>query len=399
MNRPTGPFVIACVCGLLAAAPTGAEQRIVHSTVASDAHSHAAPAVQPSPHVLTKSKVTVATFSPDGKVLLTVSEDDGQVHFWDATSGEEVNRFGVAVTQAIFSADGSRVLTWGKDKVARVFDTRTGKALRRLEGAKDVRVLAISPNGAVAATCEPARNAITLWDAAAGQPTGTLDGHTVAVTTLAFTPDGRQLLSLSGQPPPDAPPMPQIDPLRLWDVTTRKEVRKIDLPSAASGAYLSNDGKLALVAWSNSNKIYELSTGNVIPAPRTPDEFFPPGQAAGDRKTGLFKALGTASIVNVLTGETVRPLAGPIEGVPMCNAFSADGSKVILGVATAISLRSGETRGKVYVYEVATGKQLAALDGHPREVQRVAFSPDGTRAFSLDATRTLFLWAVLAGAK
>src|SRR3954453_18298087 len=68
------------------------------------------PATKPiaSPHVLTLDKVNIASFSPDGQTLMTVAEDDRQVHFWSAQTGEETNRFGVAVSGAIFSASGNR---------------------------------------------------------------------------------------------------------------------------------------------------------------------------------------------------------------------------------------------------------------------------------------------------
>jgi WD40 repeat protein len=139
----------------------------------------------------------------------------------------------------------------------------------------------------------------------------------------------------------------------------------------------------------------DLESGQRVPATRGPDETFPPGQLTADRKTGLWKAIGNAAITNALSGEQTRKLDGPIEGLPICNAFSADGGRVILGTGKAeLFKRNPEAPGGVYVYEVATGKQLAAMTGHPREVQRVAFSADATRALSLDASKTLFLWAI-----
>jgi WD40 repeat protein len=385
-----------------------------------------------SPHVLAMKDVSQAAFSPDGRVLMTVSEADKQVHFWDVTNGEEVTRFGVAVTGAVFSGDGSRVLTWGSDHVARVFDAKTGKALRRLADAARVRLGAISQDGTRALTVAEGEAAICLSDAATGRSIGKLEGHATPATAVMFTPDGKRAVSLSGEavagprpstpaaghavrrpaipfgvqrvtrePPPapaveDAPaakPVAADFSVRVWDLEKRAVVRKIDLSEAGQWPALSKDGNLLLLTVGGATKIYDLSSGQEVAAPRSADEAFAPGRFTGDRKTTLRTGIGTAVVVT--EGKDVRPLDGPIDGMPLCYAFSADGARVVMGTGkVAFFSRKESEPGKVYVFEVASGKRLAALDGHAREVSSVAFSPDGTRAATRDASGALFLWAV-----
>ncbi len=436
MSRPSVRAAIVVTCWALAGPATRgqvAEEVVVRQVqvvqeasegviVAAQAAADATPpAVKASPHVLRKDKVTVAAFSPDGKALMTVAEDDRQVHFWDVATGEELNRFGVAVTGAVFSADASRVLTWGDDRVARVFDARTGKALRRLDGLNDpITAAALSPDGARAVTSAGAGKAVQIWDTTAGQSLGALDGHAAPVTAVTFAPDGRHVLTATGDvgaapsprqaaanvavhaalesvpAPTPAPVKPLEHAIRLWNLDTRAAVQTVKLPAAAQWAYFSNNGKLVLIGVGNKTMIFDLETGNPVPAPRSPDEAFPPGQLTGDRKIGIRRSIGSAALFDTATDQDLRPLAGPFVGMPLCNAFSADGSRVILGTGVAGFLqRSPQAPGKVYVHDVATGKRLAELAGHPREVQRVAFAPgSATRAFSLDAGKTLFLWAL-----
>src|SRR5689334_10060108 len=111
MNRPLGMLVLACWLLTPSAARGQGIDVHVHDTYVTTAVAKVnlaaagEAAVKPSPHVLKLDKVALATFSPDGKVLMTVGDDEKQVHFWSVGNGEEVNRFGVAVTNAIFSGD------------------------------------------------------------------------------------------------------------------------------------------------------------------------------------------------------------------------------------------------------------------------------------------------------
>jgi WD40 repeat protein len=359
-----------------------------------------------SPHLLNLNKVNIATFSPGGQILMTVAEDDRQVHFWSVQNGEEVNRFGVAVSGAVFSGSGNRVMTWGDDSVVRIFDARTGKALRRLQEMHEpLRAGALSADGSRALTCASGQRVIMLWDAQSGRAIGALEGHAAPVTALGFSPDGKQAVSLSGEAPriglhklPGTQPAataPADVSLRLWDIQTRKSLQKIDLPSPGQSIAFSKDGKLLLVTMSNASKIFELATGTEIPAPRSPQESFPAVQLTPDRKIGLWKAIGSASITNAATGGNLRPLEGPIDGLPLSHAFSEDGNRVILGTGkVSLFSRNPNEPGSVYVYDVASGKRLATFTGHAREVTQVAFSADGAHAISRDSDKTLFVWAM-----
>lgn len=418
MNQTRSLAVLFCACILsLALAASALEEGTITQRLPVAPDKNANPPTA-SPHLLRLEKVAISGFSPDGKLLLTVGEEDKQVHLWNTENGEEANRFGDAVTHAIFSGDGTRVMTWGEDGVTRIFDVRTGKALRRLEGAGNVLAAgAISPDGSRALTCAADENLIKIWDTASGKVAGTLEGHTSPVTALAFSPDGKQAVSLSGQAgapansntptpflrvkgekPPAAPPTSAHGTdrtLRLWDLETRKQIQKIELSSPAQSPYFSADGKLLLVVINNAAKIYELSSGKEITAPRTADERFPAGMSTSDRKTGLSKALGSAAIINAADSQKIRQLDGPIDGMPLCNAFSQDGTRVIIGTGKVGFFSSSPNEpGKVYVYDVASGKRLATFEGHGSQLTQVAFSADATRAFSRDSQKTLFLWAV-----
>ena len=76
------------------------------------------------------------TFSPDGKLVLAVGED-GYARLFDARTGKAVRDVRVGprkLTAAAFSPDGKRFATAGYEGAVRVFDTTGGSLLLVLRG-------------------------------------------------------------------------------------------------------------------------------------------------------------------------------------------------------------------------------------------------------------------------
>jgi RNA polymerase sigma factor (sigma-70 family) len=186
-----------------------------------------------------KDEATVQAFLPDGKTVLTLDRGTATVRLWDVETGKERRSFPAAAgtdgslpyaaRRAALSPDG-KTLAIGYDRAdnfstmfrgvpVRVWDVSTGKAIHDLSGhINSVAGLAYSPDGRLLVSWaeNPLGSSLLdhvfVWDAATGRAVPTLhSGLGIGAGSAAFAPDGRTLVTAS------------VDgKVRLWEVATWK---------------------------------------------------------------------------------------------------------------------------------------------------------------------------------
>jgi WD40 repeat protein len=148
-----------------------------------------------------------AAFSPDGKVLALVSSNG--ITLWRVEDQQiiiVISNF--EVKDMIFSADGQMLITNGGEEgdEIRFWDVATGKLLRRLTWHTwVVLVLGLSSKGDRLVSGSADRT-IKLWRMEDGSLIGSLFGYTGGVTSVAFSPDDKFVIS-GGE-----------DGIAVWDV-------------------------------------------------------------------------------------------------------------------------------------------------------------------------------------
>jgi RNA polymerase sigma factor (sigma-70 family) len=152
------------------------------------------------------------TFSPDGRLL--AGTDREQVRVWDVATGRQ--RVELPQTQVhglAFSPD-SRTLACGDGDGITLWELATRKERTRIEFPSSSGVaLSFSPDGRWLAWGGQARNhpgpqEVYLWDVWRGEKVRPFTGHDLWVSGLAFTPDGRRLVSAGAD-----------TTLLVWDMT------------------------------------------------------------------------------------------------------------------------------------------------------------------------------------
>jgi WD40 repeat protein/mono/diheme cytochrome c family protein len=196
-------------------------------------------------------------FAPDGDRCLICAEKT--IYLVDAKTGKVQRRFeghAASVVSAVFSSDGSRILSGGDDRTLRLWDADTGKQLRVFTGHENaVKSVAFSPDGRHVLSSGTDAT-VRLWDADIGKELRQFTKHVEPLVQVAFAPGGRQTLSGSRDgvirtwqlDKIAAPTKPE--PSRTTDVTPRTPAGKDLRPSAVipiggtvGNLLLSPDGK------------------------------------------------------------------------------------------------------------------------------------------------------------
>jgi WD40 repeat protein len=322
-----------------------------------------------------KGVVSTALFSPNGSQIVTASADHS-ARLWDAQTGAELlvleGHRGL-VWSAAFDPDGTRIVTASEDNTARLWDGKTGALLYVLVGhSGPVRSAVFSGNGGRIVTASSDQTA-RLWDAETGVPLAVLQGHSGKVLSARFSPDGKRIVTAS-----------EDGTARLWDATTGAVLAVLRGHTAAVlGATFSPDGNRVLTASEDHTaRIWDTATGLslLVLSNHTGSVLSATWNHDGTRIVTSSRD-ETARIWNANTGVQLFALQGHADSVSSAT-FSPDGTLV----ATA------SADGSARLWDAQTGKQVYTLQGHTGPVLDVAFSADGSHVVTASEDNTSRSW-------
>ncbi|WP_157246497.1 hypothetical protein [Nonomuraea typhae] len=328
-----------------------------------------------------------------GDKLLASSALDGTTRL-TRLPGPVLDGNPAALSAAAFSPDGRTLLTGSEDFTARLWDITDPyqpAPLPQLTGhTGQVETVAFHPEGNLAATGS-IDTTIRLWrlaDRARPSLLATIrTGHPGGVRSIAFTSRGTLLASAGAGDPV----------VRLWDVSDPAR------PRAAGTVREGGNGALALAFTSDARRLVtvhglvfvlwdvtnprlpvRLATGPAQPETIRATSFSPDGRtlatASLDRIVKLWDVRDPGRIRQIAT------LAGHTDALQSI-AFAPDGRTL----ATA----SLDRTAKLWdVRDPAQPRPLATLTGHTDRLYAVTFSPDGRTLATASEDHTARLWPI-----
>jgi WD40 repeat protein len=327
-------------------------------------------------------QVTRIVLAPDGRSLAVRKADE--LTLWDVATGERRLLFSqekdYVAYELSFSPDGKTMLAAdARGQAMHLWDVGTGKRLRKilLPGLTDEnQAVSLSPDGKTLAAPATHASVLRLWDAATGMPRLAFPGHTLPPTQLAYSADGKALVSHNFN-----------DGIFCWDIKTGRLVSQVrtryeDLyaePSPTLLLRLAPEGQWAGLAQGRKVDLYDTATGKTLHTLRGHEKSV---IDMAFQRSGKMLATatedGAVRVWDTATGQCVRALdRGNVE---VCWVLFTPDDK---------TLATGSLPLRVDFWDAATGKHLATIKGSAEDRKRTFKRQDWTCCFAPDA-KTLY---------
>lgn len=308
--------------------------------------------------------------------LLAVARDDGAVELHDLVSGTRQQSFNVqpGITALAISQDG-RLLAALHGPNGTLWQVKDGRLVAGFSSAAEgFQCLALSADGSILAA-SGAGHVVQLFNGQDGTRLHSLRGHDDELLALAFSPDGKSLVSGSND-----------QSARLWSPEATSH-RSPEIPVRGSYGACNSKGTLLLASASDGTVQCWQIDGKLIcttppDAPRVvlgfsqDDTIFSTLQ----EKSGLLEWWH-------LDGSSAGP-ALPLP-MPAGTAYVASASQGWIALAPP--------KRPVTLYDWQTGKLLRTLPLAPVRIARLHASPDGRWIGAMEWPRNLVLLDTTTG--
>ncbi len=372
------------------------------------------------------NEVRSICFSPDGQLIASGSTDSS-VKIWNVNNGEclkTLSEHSKWVWSVGFSPDGKLLASGSTDSLVKLWDVNSGRCLKTLllgDGNWVTSVTFSSNYEVLGIGCS--NSSIKLWDIKNSKWLKTLFGYIYAIQSIAFSPDGKFIASVSNTNTDRS--------LKVWNVQSATCLDNFSERSKTLTAVaFSPDGKTIVTGGSDCTlKLWDIQNQQCFKTFKGHKKwvhsvaFSPDGKMlvsgsddfsvklwAVEETTCLRTFLGHADYIWTVAfspnGKIVA--SGSFDcsiklwdiNSDRCLKTLSEHNNWVYSVAFSPDgniLASGSTDFSIKLWDIKTGQCLQTLLGHSKWVESVTFSPDGTILASGSQDGTIKLWDVKTG--
>ncbi|HEX9675791.1 MAG TPA: WD40 repeat domain-containing protein, partial [Anaerolineales bacterium] len=328
-------------------------------------------------------------FSPDWSVMYWGARVG--LLFTDVESGDLGPE--VPFSWGVFSPGSDRIAAvedgWTMASVGQVhmIDVHSGETLAVIDHRVDeiVRTLAFSPDGRLLATA--LGETIRIWDAVSGEELGTLPKAGGSVHDLAFSADGRMLLSTS-----------EGELIELWVVLGGAEPAADVISTTTAGALAPVDGlqleetATDAVFWpSGSSVAVSTASGRIWYWELASDGISEVSLRDGD---WIYRLADTPSGLASVGKDGYLRLRGSPQDFPRSVGTPPSELSALAFIPDGEWLAASGEDGKLRFWDMALGPLMLEMQAHSAWVWGMAASPNGDLLATASADRTVKLWTV-----
>jgi WD40 repeat protein len=287
---------------------------------------------------------------------------------------------GANISALAFSPDGKFLVSASEDSTLRLWDPNTGAALRILRGHSNiVTAVAVSGNGTQIASAS-LDHTLRVWNPVTGEQLASFRGPEPSVYLLKITPDSHSLIT--------AETVATGTVLRVWDIKNGRQMRMIKREDAAV-SHVFFRGAMLLVAEesgeddsSGSLTTYNLQNGRQIQTRPT----LVCGASDDGKWIAIDRSNETARRAVIFDLARDRPL----------DTLSGQVSRVVFS-STGNWLAYESLAGDTAVVRRTAGGPARTIHGRGAEFSMLALSPDGRRLATAGADFSIHIWDVDTG--